>query len=262
MDLKSLVCGAGLLAVAGSTVAAPVAIINGGFEDLYFGDLPAQYAGVVPPTAFPTGPAPNGWSAFGLSGGAFVGVLNPGTLAADGGTNFPAGAPEGNNVALLFYNDFAGGPEFGIEQTLGATLALNTTYTLQVEVGNIASGISSEPTYAGFGFFNLDGFPGYRIELRAGTTIIAQDLNSLSPGEGLFQTSTIQATIGAAHADVGAPLSIRLVNLNLQDVNDPAVDLEVDFDNVRLDAAPVPLPATLFVMLPAALLLCRRRRQD
>lgn len=222
--------------------AAPITILNHGFEDLYFGgNLPPEYAGDVPPTAFPVGAAPNGWSPYGAVGGpAFIGVLNPGVMAEEPlATNFPDGAPEGDNVALLFFDGHQGGAEFGIEQTLTATLELRNRYTLTVEVGNIASGISVVPPFSNFGFFDLRGFPGYRIDLLAGETVIGSDDNSLLPGEGEFLTSTFDVVIGNEHDDEGAPLTIRLVNLNNQDINDPVIDLEVDFDNVRLDATPL-----------------------
>lgn len=105
--------------------AAPVAVMNPGFEDPYLGgNLPPQYAGDVPATAFPVGAPPSGWAPFGGVGGtAFVGVLNPGVMAVEPlATYFPGGAPEGENVALTFFDGHQGGAEFGIQQTLSATL--------------------------------------------------------------------------------------------------------------------------------------------
>ena len=222
--------------------AAPVAIENSGFEALYLGgNLPPQYGGDVPPTAFPTGAPPAGWQPYGAVGsGAYVGVLNPGVMAVEPmATNFPAGALEGDNVVLLFFDGHLGGAEFGVTQTLSATLTANTRYTLSAGVGNIASGTSVVQPYASFGFFDLRGFPGYRVELVAGGTVIAADNNSLLPAEGTFETSTVEAVIGASHAQLGQSLAIRLVNLNQPDVLDPAVDLEVDFDAIALDASPL-----------------------
>ncbi len=241
MKVKLTLLALACLLVSASTSAAPLTITNPGFEDLYFGgNLPAAFNGDVPPTAFPFGNAPAGWALFGTTGGGTsIGVLNPGVMAIEPmATNFPAGAPEGDNVALLFFNNFAGGAEFGIQQTLADTLQPRTTYTLSVEVGNIASGTSVVEPFASFGFFDLRGFPGYRIDLLAGGTVLASDNSSLLPGEGEFLTSTIQVDIGDVVVP-GQALSIRLVNLNVQDVNDPAVDLEVDFDDIRLDASPL-----------------------
>ncbi len=241
MQMKRTLVICLLLLGSANASAAPLTVVNPGFEDLYFGNLPGTYSGDVPPTAFPTGPAPTGWSPFGtVSGGAFIGVLNPGVMAIEPmATYFPAGAPEGDNVALMFFNASQGGPEFGIEQTLADTLQPRTTYTLSVEVGNIASGTSVEPIlYAGLGFFDLRGFPGYRIDLLAGGTVIASDNNTLLPGEGEFLTSTISVDIGD-NVVPGQALSIRLVSLNNEDVIDLVVDLEVDFDDIQLDASPL-----------------------
>jgi hypothetical protein len=136
------VCAA--LAVAAAAAADPVAIANPGFEALYLGsNLPPQYGGDVPTGSFPTGPPPSGWSAYYASApvsGMYIGVLNPGTAAdhAPAPACFPAGAPEGDNVVLLYMDGDAGGGEYGVEQQLAATLAADTHYRLTVEVGNIA----------------------------------------------------------------------------------------------------------------------------
>jgi hypothetical protein len=215
-----------------------LAIVNAGFEAPYFGgNLPPQYAGDALPTAFPVGAPPTGWQSYGAIGGsAYVGVLNPGVMAIEPlATYFPAGAPEGDNVRLTFNDGHAGGVEFGFEQTLAAVLTARTVYTLTVEVGNIASGTSAVQPYASYGFFDLRGFPGYRVELLAGEATIAADENLLRPHEGTFLPTTVRMIVGETHAQLGAPLGVRLVSLNQQDVDDPVVDLEVDFDDVQLD---------------------------
>lgn len=245
---------------------ASVTIVNPGFEDGYFGgNLPPQYNGVVPANAFPVGPAPNGWVRYDELGTAFptggsVGVLNPG-MEADNPmfTNFPAGAPEGNNVALVYYNGDQGGGAFGIFQQSNETLAASTVYTLTVEVGDIASGQSIIEPFAGFGYFDLRGFPGYRVQLLAGDTVIAEDNNTLTPADGLddglFTTSTVQYTSGAAPAELGQALGIRLINLNNPDISGVS-GLEVDFDDVRLDAsAVVPLPMSAWLLASALAVL-------
>ena len=258
---------AGLCLVSTGAFSAPVAIDNAGFEDLYFGTLPEEFAGVVPATAFPTGPAPTGWSILeALPGGAFVGVLNPGVAGDDPmATNFPAGAPQGNNVALLYQSDAGGGPEYGIGQQLSATLTANTHYVLTVEVGNIDSGQSSVPFFNALDFFNLEGFPGYRVELFAGGQVLASDNNSLNGtiAEGEFELSTVVFTSGAAHAQLGQNLEIRLFSLNLGDlINHPsATGVEVDFDDVQLDASVIPVPAGAFlIVIPLVFMASVSRR--
>jgi hypothetical protein len=159
-------------------------------------------------------------------------IGNPGVY-----TNFPAGAPEGQRVAIAFNFEGSGGQgEYGIYQTLADTLQSFTTYAVQVEIGNIASGTSMNGS-----FFPLSGFPGYRVDLLAGNTIIAQDNNSLagSIDDGEFATSSFEFTAGDSHPLLDEQLRIRLVNLNVVDPAFPNSDLEVDFDNVRITATPV-----------------------
>ncbi len=117
----------------------------------------------------------------------------------------------------------------------GTPLLPFRTYTLRVEVGNIASGqaLSGE-------FFDLSGFPGYRIDLLAGGTSIASDPSTLSASipEGEFATSVVTFSAMPGDLRLGLDLGIRLVNLNQVDPLAPAADLEVDFDDVRLRFTP------------------------
>ena len=172
-----------------ATPPTPVSIANSGFEALYLGsNLPAQYAGDVPTGTFPTGPAPAGWSAY-YEGGAplpntFIGVLNPG-VAADFAPNppfFEFGAPEGDNAVLLYTGGDTGGLEYGVEQTLGAVLEAGMDYRLSASVGNIGGGTALLPPYSTLGFFDLDGFPGYRLQLLAGGVVVAEDVDTVRPG--------------------------------------------------------------------------------
>jgi len=167
-----------------------------------------------------------------------------GTLTPTAPVFLTTGAAEGARVGIAFNRAATGGTgEYGLEQTLSTNLQANTTYTLDVEIGNIASGTAQSNE-----FFNLDGFPGYRVDILAGGVVVAQDLNALAGTipEGEFSTSTVMFTTGATHAQLGQALQIRLVNLNVVDAAFPLADLEVDFDNVRFDAtlAAVPEPST------------------
>jgi hypothetical protein len=227
---------------ASAASADPVPVANPGFEDLYLGsNLPPEYGGDVPTGSFPVGPPPSGWTAYYASGqeaGMYIGVLNPGTTAdhAPAPPCFPAGAPEGDNVVLLYMDGDDGGGEYGVQQQLAATLEAHTTYTLTARVGNIASCAGLVVPYTGF--FDLDGFPGYRVQLLAGGVVVAEDAGALSPGEGQFATATVQVSTTGAPAQLGEPLAVRLVNRNQPDL--PGVTgLEVDFDDVRLEAAPI-----------------------
>lgn len=260
----ALVC----LALASPAAAEPVAIANSGFEALYLGsNLPPEYGGDVPTGTFPTGPAPTGWTEYTEFGvpvaGAFYGVLNPGVAAdyAPDPSFFPAGAPEGDNAVLLYMSGDAGGDEFGVEQTLGPVLEAGIAYTLSVEVGNIASATALLPPYSGQGFYDLQGFPGYRLQLLAGGVVVAEDTASVSPGEGVFERAALVFVADSGHPQLGQALGVRVVNRNEPDVAG-VTGLEVDFDDVRLDASPaVPvLPGVAALALGAALLGLGARR--
>jgi hapalindole H/12-epi-hapalindole U/12-epi-fischerindole U synthase len=153
-----------------------------------------------------------------------LGVLNP-----TGTVLYPAGAPEGSNVALIFlWRDQTAGTPAGISQVLSEPLMTNTLYTLRVRVGNIAPEVAAD--------YDLNGFPGYRVELLAGGEVLAADDNTLLPGEGKFLQSEVSFTSGPNHPKAGESLEVRLLNLNMADPG-----IEVNFDDVRLDAVPIPL---------------------
>ena len=226
----------GLLAVVIAAFASdamavepvPLAITNPGFE----ADEVSKgcFEGLLP-TAWPVYD-PNGI----LDGvGDAVGGLN----LPPGSVWFPAGAPEGNHVALVFLSTDIGEGPAGLTQVLGDTLQADTIYTLSVQVGNIASGTGPPPCDV-FGFFDLDGFPGYQVQLLAGGVVIAEDDNSLAGTipEGEFRLSTTELTVGKTHPQLGDTLEIRLINLNVaESPRNPGI--EVDFDDVNLVAQPV-----------------------
>ena len=193
----------------------------------------------MPAGTFPTGPPPAGWSAWYETGGpiagTFLGVLHPGTAAqfAPNPSFFLNGAPEGQNAVLLYTSGASGGPEYGVEQTLGEVLRPLRTYRLSVQVGNIGSATALLPPYSGLGFFNLDGFPGYRLQLLAGGVVVAEDVDTVRPGERRWARASLAFTARPDHPQLGQPLGVRLVNRNRPEL--PGVTgIEVDFDDVRL----------------------------
>lgn len=206
--------------------AQPVAITNPGFE-----------VDPAPPAGY-TIRVPTGWSLVDPNfivdqGGDAVGCIN--TSAPQ--TFFPGGCPEGDQAALIYLASQSGGGEVGLRQTLSHTLQARSRYTLRVAVGNIATGFGPP----GNTFYNLDGFPGYRVDLFAGNVLIARDNDSLSGliPEGQFRDTTLVADIGAEHPGIGRPLTIVIVNLNrLGTPQSPGI--EVDFDHIRLDRGPFP----------------------
>lgn len=252
MSLRSLAFAAAF-AASTTAYAQALSITNAGFE-----------ADVIPDGAFSVF-VPTGWQIYDPSGiinqnANAVGVIRP-NVEQD---YFPGGAPEGDQAALVFLAGNASGPA-GLQQTLTSTLAAQTRYTLSVEIGNIASGTSLVGSSDGGNlFYDLDGFPGYSIELLAGNTLLGADSSSAgSIPEGQWRRATL--TVSSTHfGDVlGQPLTIRLVNLDTPGT--PAAPaIEVDFDAVSLVAAPVPEPGTVALWLAGLGLLgslTRRKRQ-
>jgi hypothetical protein len=180
------------LILSGGAWAAPIIINNPGFEDPPTADGGLGAPGVVP-----------GWSVFNLGA---IRVLNPSSAV-----DLTAEAPEGQNVGLLTGST----NEDGYSQTLTSTLQADADYALTVKVANTK--------FTG-------GFPGYRVQLLANGTLLAEDDNSQSVAEDAVATSTVNYTYTAAAAAlVGQPLEIRLLSKGLID------DREVAFDDVRLD---------------------------
>lgn len=214
--------------------AAPLTVVNAGFEDT---------SGQNTFNEFTFG-TPTGWTLHDpnlITGGPgfFTGTLQPNNVDFFNG---PVAAPEGSRVGILFNSQGRDTGEYGFQQILTDTVQANTRYELSVEVGNIASGDASNGDP-----FNLDGFPGYRVELFAidqffNEMTLVEDIDTLIIPEAEFALATISVDIGAAHTAIGDMLGIRLVNLNeTRGVAGPP-DLEVDFDDVRLSATAISEP--------------------
>jgi len=236
MKVKSIRASLLFIALFALTLGAEAVILtieNSSFED------PVTAAGDF--TASSTS-APNGWTVYNdgaTSSSRQFGVWNPSTT-----NTFVDGAPDGVNVGVVFLLNATNLAEAGLLQTLDDTLQLNTTYTLTVEVGNFADDNSGDS-------FDFDGFPGYRVDLMTvnDPTPLASDNNTLTPDEGIFETSIVSFTTGSSHMDAGQELVIRLVNLN-------GAGIEVNFDDVSLDASPVPEPSTTALLFGAVGLIC------
>lgn len=227
-----------------TSTAAMLLIDNPGFEDT---------TGQSTFNEFTFG-TPAGWEVYDPfdihpSSGLFIGTLMP-----NGTEFFDSTAPEGNRVAILYNSSRRGEGEYGVTQVLTNTLQADTLYTLTVEVGNIASGTDLNGT-----FYNLNGNPGYRVELLAGGTVIASDDNGLAIPEGEFGLSTVNFIADAAHTQLGQNLEIRLINENIQTF-DPNAFLEIDYDDVILSAVPVPEPNSALLLGMASIVILRRNR--
>ena len=225
--------------------AVSIVVTNPGFEDT---------SGQTVFNEFTFG-VPAGWQIYDPadihpSAGLFVGTLQP-----NGVDFFTTTAPEGDRVAILYNETRRGEGEYGFFQELTDTLTANSHYTLTVEVGNIASGFAQNGA-----FFNLDAFPGYRVEFLAGGTVISMDNNSLGIPEAEFATSTVTFTTGETHPLLGQALGIRLVSENTLPPGSPAdLALEVDFDDVALTVDSIPEPKSLMLFAVGFLSLIWRR---
>lgn len=221
--MKSLPIVVTWVVSASVAAAQPIPIINPSFEAEV---TPRNYIRLL---------VPSGWSLYDPAGIVDQNLDAVGVLNCMGGQCFPSGAPHGSNAALIFLSQDIELGEVGFQQTTGAVLAPFTAYTLTVEVGNIASCALEPPLNQ---LFNLEGFPGYSLQILAGGEVIAEDRNSLQGAipEGEFRTGVVQLSVGAGHPRLGQPLGVRLLNLNLRfSPQNPGV--EVDFDVVTLAAA-------------------------
>ena len=203
--------------------AHAVTLINPSFEDI---------TGESIVNEFTFGPL-NGWDLYdpgNITSGGDGPTYYIGTLTPDVPDFFTNGAADGQRVGIAFNFFGSGGQgEYGLQQTLAEPLEQNAEYVLSVDIGNIASGTAQSGQ-----FFNLDGFPGYRVEVLADGVPLGQDNNSLAGTipEGEFATTHVFFTTGSIPVN---EYQIRLVNLNQIDPLFPNADLEVDFDNVQLE---------------------------
>ncbi|TVQ43643.1 MAG: hypothetical protein EA365_12025 [Gloeocapsa sp. DLM2.Bin57] len=157
---------------------------------------------------------------------AFTGVWRP-------SSPFFATIPDGAQIVSIYINT-PGQGVVGLSQNTGVTIAPNTTYRFSAAVGNPQIPDPTDP------FF--DGFPGYRLELLAGNTVIATDDNSISIDEKQFRRASIAYTSSENDTYQGEELGIRLINLNLDNNSggDGNNGREVTFDDVRLEEIAVP----------------------
>lgn len=179
-----------LTMAAPAMAATPISIANFGFEN------------PVVTTDGDFGAAPTGWSAF---NSATIKVLNP--SAAD----LTAEAPEGANIGLIESTD----AENGLAQTLTSTFQAGATYLLTAKVANTKI---------------ATGFPGYRVQLVANGTVLAEDDNTQTITEDAVITVAAGYTynVGLHAGLVGQPLQIRLLSKGL------AAGEELAFDDVQL----------------------------
>lgn len=185
--------GAALLFSTEAWANQPLSVINASFEDPVLGDGQLSTAG----TSIP------GWAAVNSGN---VRVINPGTF------DLSLEAPDGANAGLVTSTAV----EDGMSQLLTHTFQNGANYSLTAKVANTRF---------------TTGFPGYRVQLLANNTVLAEDNNSEVVAEDAVIPSTVNYTFNAgAHAAlVGQRLEIRLLSKGV------AAGEEVAFDDVRLN---------------------------
>jgi hapalindole H/12-epi-hapalindole U/12-epi-fischerindole U synthase len=207
--------------------SATILLENPGFE------TPKQTNEPVPGAGFFDFTTPPGWS-----------LYDPNNLIPENatlGTPFTGGwqpsdsffpdIPEGAQIGSIFLVP-PGLGEVGFVQSSGILIEPKTEYILSVAVLNT-------PSVEGSEFFA--GFPGYRLELLAGNTVISADNNSVAINEGEFERVSISYSSLNDSIYLGEELGIRLVNLNLNNSSglNNGNGIEVNFDDVRLNATSV-----------------------
>ncbi len=175
----------------------------------------------LPGTSAFTNDSPSGWTRAGSGGGVWNINNAPGNF-------WSAPAPDGNQIAWLARADSSGVAT--CTQILSSNLEANTLYTL--------TGFAGHP----IGFQTT-----YSVTLLAGGDPLATH-SSIGPAGSLTSFSVMFDSTGSLL--VGQPLSIRLQS------NGP----QTGFDDIRLDAIPVPAPAAAGLVGCSAVLNSRRRR--
>ena len=203
-----------------NAAAVPVSIQNPSFE------LPVQ------PEGAHTNGVITGWTSFACSNEC-AGVFNP----EIGNPGFPSGTvPDGSNALYMIQR---------VAQTLTATLQGNTTYTLTLFVGNP----NDRPDDQNFGFTLTTVGGGNVLSFNAPLAI-------LSGSNGGFVERSATLFVPTGYVDIGKTLQINLYG---PDSSGPGLQY-VAFDNVRLDAAPVPEPASLALFFVGVIALTLRRK--
>ena len=213
--LKASVFGVAAMFTLTAAQATPVTVNNFSFE-----------AQSISPGGTIGEAAPTSWTGFNVGGGGVLGNgFDYGISYANAEFTEPLAAPaDGNNY--LWVNRWTGnGTQVaGVYQDVGA-LSANTTYTLTVAIG-----------LRGDGGPNGGWSPGI-ISLLNGTDNTGA---ILATGGGLPATPNSWQNYTASFTTGATVSGDLIVDLSVLDGS----HIQADFDNVRLDASPVPEPGT------------------
>ncbi len=167
-----------------------------------------------------------------------TGSALPGTAYA----GFPALPQTTDGQVFAYVNPNGGSAD--IWQALTATFAANTQYTLSVDVIYRADYIDGPSTLQLLG----------GDLLASGALVASSTIGAGTPGN--FVTQTVSFTTGSGDSILGKHVLVAL--------SSSGSGSQADWDNVRLDATPVPEPETLALLLTgaSALGIARMRRRN
>jgi hypothetical protein len=239
--LRRLTFGLSLLVVAGLASMAqadPIAVPGYSFEDVA-----------------PSVTADGGWSdsySFWTetnpgSNGSFVEWIGgPPIFASEGTRHIGINGIQGSiNAGIIPAGSF----QYDVFQDIGVPLQPNMEYTMTVGIGN------RNPSFTFPG--NLSAF-----SLEVGGVPLGQggvDASTITPGT--FADSSFSFTTGATVPAGNIVLKLSNIDLGLAS-GGAAINARSHFDNIRLDAVPIPEPAGLTLAgLMSLGLVARRRRK-
>ncbi len=227
--LVACLIGCVTAALAGQVQASAITVPNFSFE------LPAQNPGGNNSGSAGNTTAVTDWTVVSGVGGVFFPNGN-------GGLGNPLPAPA-DGSQYLFAESSGSIPLTSFESSELGLVEADTVYTLDVALGHRNTGIRLPDNYL--------------VELLFDGNVVASaevlDARSVIPAATFID---VQTTARSAKLDalVGTPITVRLTHST-----DDGVARQGAFDNVRLDARPVPEPGTLGLLVCCSGVFLRRR---